>query len=274
MEIKFENVSFNNVVKDINLKIEKGQIVGIVGSSGSGKTTLIEMIDALVFPTNGRLLVGDFVLEKGKKYKNINELRFNVGFVFEDANEQIFSNTVYDEVAFAMRYFKYKKEQIETQVKKALMMVGLPEDYLYKNPFNLSHGETKKLAIACVLAFNPEIVIFDEPLTALDNASKKNLIKIIRTLKTRYEKTVIIVSQDTDFLHKIVDRVYVMHKGNIVMAGNKYEIFQEEELLNKYDVRAPKVISFSKLVEKKKGIKMGYRDDINDLIKDVYRYVK
>jgi len=274
MEIKFENVSFNNVVKDINLKIEKGQIIGIVGSSGSGKTTLVEMIDALVLPTNGRLLVGDFALEKGKKYKNINELRFNVGFVFEDANEQIFSNTVYDEVAFAMRYFKYKKEQIEVQVKKALMMVGLPEEYLYKNPFNLSHGETKKLAIACVLAFNPEIVIFDEPLTALDNASKKNLIKIIRTLKTRYNKTVIIVSQDTDFLHKIVDKVYVMHKGNIVMAGNKYEVFQEEELLNKYDVKAPSVISFAKLVEKKKGIKMGYRDEINDLIKDVYRYVK
>lgn len=119
MEIKFENVSFNNVVKDINLKIEKGQIIGIVGSSGSGKTTLVEMIDALVLPTNGRLLVGDFALEKGKKYKNINELRFNVGFVFEDANEQIFSNTVYDEVAFAMRYFKYKKEQIEVQVKKS-----------------------------------------------------------------------------------------------------------------------------------------------------------
>jgi len=274
MEIKFNDVSYKTILKNIDIKFLDGQIIGLTGSSGSGKTTLVEMIDALVLPTSGNVLIGNYKVDNKVKLKNINDLRFNVGLVFENSEEQIFNTTVYNEISFGMRYFKYKTDQIEKHVKDSLNMVGLSEDYMHKNPFNLSHGETKKLAIASVLAFNPEILILDEPVVALDNRSKKNLIKIIRALKARYNKTIIIVSQDTDFLHKVVDYVFVMADGQIVMEGTKYDVFAKEAELLNYNVKTPQLIAFSNLVLAKKGIKIGYRDEINDLIKDVYRYVK
>ncbi len=281
MEVKFNDVYYvynektpisKMVLGNINATFKEGTINGIIGKSGSGKTTLIELINALMIPTKGKIEVGSNVISKTRKIKNINNLRYKIGLVFQIPEEQFFCNTVKEEIEFGMKYFKKSVKSIDKHIKDALLMVGLDESYLNRNPFTLSSGEMRKVAIASILAFNPKVIILDEPTIGLDNQSKKNLIKIIKLLKNRYKKTIIIVSNDTDLLLQIADYVILLDKGKIVLDGNKYDVFKED--LEKYGLKRPKIIEFEQMVLEKKNIKIGYRDDINDLMKDVYRYVK
>ena len=282
MEIVFNNISFSynekskikeEVLKNINTNIKKGKINGIIGKSGSGKTTLVELINGLLIPTEGNLKVGDFIIEKGKRITNINNLRKNVGLIFQFPEEQFFNLKVKDEIKFGMNHFNVKNEEVNKRCIDALKMVGLDESYLERDTFKLSSGEMRKVAIASILATNPKVVILDEPTIGLDSLSKRNLISLIKKLKTRYHKTIILITHDVDLLHQISDYVFVMDNGKIVLEGNKYEVFTNDELTN-YGLLPPKIIEFEKLVQKKKGIKIGYRDEINDLIKDIYRYAK
>ena len=281
MEVKFNDVYYvynektpisKMVLGNINATFKEGTINGIIGKSGSGKTTLIELINALIIPTKGKIEVGSNVISKTRKIKNVNNLRYKIGLVFQIPEEQFFCNTVKEEIEFGMKYFKKSVKSIEKHVSDALLMVDLDDSYLNRNPFTLSSGEMRKVAIASILAFNPKVIILDEPTIGLDNQSKKNLIKIIKLLKTRYKKTIIIVSNDTDFLLQLVDHVILLDKGKIVYDGNKYEVFKQD--LEKFGLKRPKIIEFEQMVLEKKNIKIGYRDDINDLMKDVYRYVK
>ncbi|MEG2322704.1 MAG: ATP-binding cassette domain-containing protein [Bacilli bacterium] len=282
MEIKFNDVSYiynektplaKVALSNINLSFKEGMINGLIGKSGSGKTTLVEMINALMLPTSGAVKVGSRILSKTRKIKNINNLRYNIGLVFQFPEEQFFCSTVKKEIEFGMKYFNKSVKNIESHVKDALKMVGLDETYLERNPFSLSSGQMRKVAIASILAFNPKVIILDEPTIGLDSKSKNNLIKIIKTLKTRYDKTIIIVSQDVNLLHQIVDYIYVLNDGKLVIEGDKYSVFTNH-LIKEYGIKPPSIIAFSQLALAKKNIKLGYRDDINDLMKDVYRLVK
>lgn len=280
MEIKFNKVSYvyqnpypRIALANINLEFKQDMINGIVGRSGSGKTTLIELINALLVPTSGTIKVGSRTISNKRKIKDVNNLRYKIGLVFQFPEEQFFCSTVKKEIEFGMKYFKKNTQDNDKHISDALKMVGLDDSYLERNPFNLSSGEMRKVAIASILAFNPRVVILDEPTIGLDNASRQNLIKIIRLLKTRYKKTVLIVTHDTDLLLKIADNVIVMNRGSIVLEGDKYEVFSNPKL-EEYGVKRPRIIEFEKMVLDEKGIKIGYRDEINDLMKDVYRYVK
>lgn len=283
MEIKFENVSYmynhntplsKQALKNINIEFKKDKINGIIGGSGSGKSTLVQLINALLVPTHGKVRINRFINQKGRKIKNINKLRFDVGLIFQFPEEQFFNSTVKKEIIFGMKYFKYKTSNIEKRCSDALKMVELDDSYLNRNPFSLSSGEQRKVAIASILAFNPKVVILDEPTIGLDSSSKNNLIKLIKMLKNKYNKTIIVISHDVDMLHKISDHIFVLDKGEIVLEGTKYEIFSQPEVLDNYGIKCPKIMDFSNRVLSKKGIKIGYRDDIMDLIKDIYRHVK
>ena len=281
MEVKFNHVFYvynektplsKMVLGDINATFKEGKITSIMGKSGSGKTTLIELINALIIPTKGNIQVGSRVISKTRKIKNINNLRYKIGLVFQVPEEQFFCKTVKEEIEFGMKYFNKSVKSIQKHISDALIMMELDDSYLNRNPFTLSSGEMRKVAIASVLAFNPKVIILDEPTIGLDNKSKENLIKIIKLLKNRYKKTIIVVSNDADLLLKISDHVILLDKGKIVLEGNKYDVFKQD--IEKYSLKRPKIIEFEQLVLEKKGIKIGYRDDINDLMKDVYRYVK
>ena len=283
MEIKFEQVDYaynadtpfeNIALQNVGLSIKKGKINGIVGKSGSGKSTLLQLMNGLLLPTLGEVHVGRFILKRDRKDVNINRLRFQVGLVFQYPEEQFFNPTVYKEILFGMECFHYKLDQAEKHISDALKMVGLDDTYMERDPFLLSNGEKRKVAIASILVFNPKVLVLDEPFVGLDSESKGRLLKLLRMLKYRYHKTIIIVSHDTDILNQIVDYVFVLHDGQIVMEGMKFIVFTQIEKLKEYGISAPKVLAFSKLVEEKKGIRIGYRDDINDLIKDIYRYVR
>lgn len=282
MEIKFNNVSYiynektplaKIALSDVNITFKKDKINGIVGPSGSGKTTLVELINALIVPTQGNIKVDSQVISKNRKISNINNLRHNIGLVFQKPEEQFFCNSVQSEIEFAIKYFHKKTKDVPKKISDALKMVGLDDSYLNKDPFSLSSGEKRKIAITSILAFNPKVIILDDPTVGLDDDSKNNLIKIIKMLNKRYNKTIIIISHDVDLLHKISDYIYVVYNGKIVLEGDKYEVFTNESLSN-YNLYPPKIIQFEQLVRKRKNIKLMYRDDINDLMKDVYRYVK
>ncbi|MDD3452956.1 MAG: ATP-binding cassette domain-containing protein [Bacilli bacterium] len=283
MEIKFENVSFEynkinyikkEVLNNINLKFKKGQINAIIGSPSSGKTTLLELIDALISPTDGKIKIDNLIINKNKKNLNINDLRFNIGFVFQFPEEQFFNTSVKKELEVEMILNDYKLDDINKRVSDALKMVNLDDSYLNKNPFDLSSSEKRKLALAQSLILNPKVLILDEPTIGLDYKEKKDFVKLLRLLKKRYNKTIIISTKDIDLLHSFVDYIFILDNKKIVAEGTKYEIFKDEKLLSQYEINQPKVIEFATKVLNKKNIKIGYRDDINDLIKDIYRYVK
>ena len=150
-------------------------------------------------------------------------------------------------------------------------MVGLDESYLERNPMELSNGEMRKVAIASVLVFNPKVLIFDEPTIGLDSVSKDSFIKMLKRLKKKFNKTIIIVTHDMDFIHRLADYLFVLQNGKIVLEGNKYDVFKQEDI-EKYGIVRPIVMEFAYQVEKQKGVKLGYRDDVNDLIKLTVNY--
>lgn len=279
MEINVKNVKYQYqnensfVLKGINMHIEEGKITGILGKSGSGKTTLLEMFNALRIPSEGTIEIGDFYIGKNIDI-DVTNLRFQVGLVFQFPEDQFFALTVKEELELPLKFYNYNKNKIEERIISSLQMVGLDPSYLDKNPQTLSNGEKRKVALASILVLNPSILVLDEPTIGLDSESASNFIKLLRLLKRRYNKTIIIASHNTELLHKIVDYLYVINDGKVVLEGNKYDVFKQEKILKKYGIKVPKIMEFSNTVLEKKNKKIGYRDEINDLIKDIYRYVK
>ena len=148
-------------------------------------------------------------------------------------------------------------------------MVGLDESYLSRSPFSLNNGEKRLVAIASVLISNPKLLIMDEPTIGLDNNSKKRLMKLLRKLKTRYSKTIIIVTHDVDMLYEIVDNVVVLNEGVVVKEGSKIDVFANVELLDNNNTPVPSVIRFEKMIYDKTGIDLGYLKDMNSLVRKI-----
>lgn len=268
MEITIEHLYFkypeqDYILSDVNLIIKPNIITGIIGPNGSGKTTLVEIIDGLLKPVKG--------IVKYNKKEKINPK--DIGYIFQNPKNQFFSKTVKEELELGAKINNYKLDVLDKRVLDVLKIVKLDKEILDKNPLTLSNSEAKKIAIASILMYNPKLIILDEPTLNLDDKSKDEFIKLIKMLKNRYNKTIIIISHDIDLLHKIVDNVVLLNEGKIVLEGNKYDVFKDSKTLKKYGLLPPKVIMFSNKVLNKKGIKLGYRDEINDLIKDIYRNV-
>ena len=272
MEIKFDKVNFtykkinyceHEVLKNINIKLKAGKINAIVGKSGSGKTTLLELITGILKPTTGKVLIDE------KEIDNLNNA-FDIGYVSQD-NNQFLQKTVKEELEMFLKLYNYKLKEKKKRINDSLIMVGLNEKYLNLNINNLSSGEKKKLALASALILNPSILIIDEPVIGLDRKTKEELKKIFRILKTRYNKTIIFVSNNLDFVLEVADYVYVLYDKEIVLEGKKIDVLSKTDILKKYGIIGPNITSFENLVLTKKQIKIGYRYEINDLIKDIYR---
>ena len=272
MEIKFDKVNFtykkinyceHEVLKNINIKLKAGKINAIVGKSGSGKTTLLELITGILKPTTGKVLIDE------KEIDNLNNA-FDIGYVSQD-NNQFLQKTVKEELEMLLKLYNYKLKEKKKRINDSLIMVGLNEKYLNLNINNLSSGEKKKLALASALILNPSILIIDEPVIGLDRKTKEELKKIFRILKTRYNKTIIFVSNNLDFVLEVADYVYVLYDKEIVLKGKKIDVLSKKDILKKYGIIGPNITSFENLVLTKKQIKIGYRYEINDLIKDIYR---
>jgi energy-coupling factor transport system ATP-binding protein len=244
--IEFKKVSYRYqfeekfAIEDINLEIYEGEVLAIIGSNGAGKTTLIKHMNGLLKPT-----IGDVYVE-GLNTKNVTvaELSRKVGIVFQNADYQLFAQTVYDEIAFALKNFGFEEEEIKKRVDNVLEFFSLKQ-YVENSPLLLSGGEKKRVALASVLVYDPKVLILDEPTIGLDFVQKKNLKNLISNMKNR-NKTIIIVTHDLDFVAEIAERVVVMKNGRILRIDSSREIFYDEDLLTNADLITPSIVRITK----------------------------
>ncbi|MGB9675602.1 MAG: energy-coupling factor ABC transporter ATP-binding protein [Candidatus Bathyarchaeales archaeon] len=238
--IEVEDVYFTypngfEALKGISLKIENGEFVAIMGQNGAGKTTLVKHFNGLLKPTKGRVLVDGVDTTK----VSVATLARNVGFVFQNPDHQLFSETVEEEIAFALRNFGFKENIIKRRVTWALNLLGLAQ-YRKTSPFMLSGGERKRVALASVLAWNPKILILDEPTIGQDYQQKEKLRQFIMQMKTQ-RKTVVIVTHDVEFVAECNPRVVLMREGKIVADGQAKEVLTNEKLLTQASIVPPQV---------------------------------
>lgn len=274
MEVIFRNVSYsydgiNNAVDNISVCLDSNLIHGIIGPIGSGKSTMLELMNGIMKPTSGKVLIGKYDLSNEDGSFDFNKFRYDVGLVYQFPEKQFFCNTVGEEVAFAEKIFKTKNASIRKKVIDILRIVGLDESYISRNPFSLNGGEKRRVAIASVLISNPKVLILDEPTIGLDDKSKKRLMKLLKNLKVRYNKTIVIVTHDVDMLYEIVDNIVVLDKGKIISEGNKVNVFSNVEYLNKHNTPIPNIVRFEKKIYDKYGLDMGYIPNMNALIRKI-----
>jgi energy-coupling factor transport system ATP-binding protein len=238
--IKIEDVYFaypNGVeaLKGVSLEIQDGEFLAIMGQNGAGKTTLVKHINGLLKPTKGKVVVDD--LESTKV--SVATLARKVGFVFQNPDHQLFSETVEEEISFALRNFGFDETALDERVNWALNLLDLTE-YRKVSPFMLSGGERKRVALASVLAWDPKIVILDEPTIGQDHQQKERLRQFIIQLN-RQEKTVIIVTHDIEFVAECKPRVVLMSQGRIVAQGEAEKILTNSELVNQASIVLPQI---------------------------------
>ena len=222
-------------LKGINLTVNDGEFLAIMGQNGAGKTTLVKHFNGLLKPTNGEVLVD------GVSTKNVSvaKLARNVGFVFQNPDHQLFSETVEDEIAFALKNFGFEESVVEKQVDWALNLLDITQ-YRKTSPFMLSGGERKRVALASILAWNPQMVILDEPTIGQDHQQKEKLLQFILQLNAQ-KKTVVVVTHDVEFVAECNPRVILMSEGKILAEGKAEEILTEPKLLAQASVVPPQI---------------------------------
>lgn len=279
MEIKLKNITFSYhkinykkkiVLDGLNINFKSNSINSIIGKNGSGKSTLLNLLSLNIFPEKGTIDYDNLHFSSRKDEIDIEKIQNRIGYLPQE--EEFVSDTVIEELEYSMLSHNYFPKNKEKRIVDSLIMVHLDSSVLSRKIKELSKIEKRKLLLACILIYNPDLYLLDDPTKSLDNKEKYELIKLLRMLKKRYNKTIIISSNDIDFVHQISDQIYILDSGKIVVSGNKYDIAKQD--LDKYKISYPKVIEFSNIVLNRKKIKIGYRDEINDLIKDIYRYVK
>jgi len=226
-------------VENINLELKDGEFIGLIGHTGSGKSTLIQIMAGLVKPTTGTVQVNGHTLhEKGVDMRKI---RFQIGLVMQYPEYQLFEETVFKDIAFGPTNMKLSKEEVEKRVRFAADLVGLSPELLGKSPFELSGGQKRRVAIAGVIAMEPQILILDEPAAGLDPAGRDEILCKIKDMHNRMGITVVLVSHSMEDIAGLADRIVVMNHGNIAMVDKPSEIFKSANELKKMGLSVPQI---------------------------------
>lgn len=236
-------------LEDINIDIHTGEFVGIIGHTGSGKSTLIQMFNGLIKPTKGQVLLNGEDINGDKVNKK--QVRQKVGLVFQYPEYQLFEMTVKEDVAFGPKNMGLSKEEVEKRVKYALDAVGLDESYYEKSPFELSGGQKRRVAIAGVLAMNPETLILDEPTAGLDPKGRNELFDQLKKMHEELGLTIILISHSMEDVAKYVERIIVMNQGKVLMDDVPREIFKRYKELEAVGLAAPQVTYIMEEMRKK-----------------------
>ncbi|MBO5522918.1 MAG: energy-coupling factor transporter ATPase [Roseburia sp.] len=226
-------------LKDVNLKIEDGQFIGIIGHTGSGKSTLIQHLNGLMKATSGAIYFhGKDIYDEDF---DLRELRNRVGLVFQYPEHQLFETTIFDDVCFGPKNQGLSKEEAGLRAFEALRNVGMPEELYYQSPFDLSGGQKRRVAIAGVLAMKPEVLILDEPTAGLDPAGRDEILDLVARMHRERGITVILVSHSMEDVAKYVQRIVVMNRGSVMYDGTPKEVFRHYKELEAVGLAAPQV---------------------------------
>ena len=244
------NTPFEKVaVNDLNIEIKEGEFLGIIGHTGSGKSTLVQMLNGLITPTSGKVLLRDKDINENKK--KLREVRFQVGMVFQYPEYQLFEETVYRDIAFGPTNMGLTGDELDKRVRESARFTGLKDKLLDKSPFDLSGGEKRRAAIAGVIAMDPDVLILDEPTAGLDPQGRDKLLNQILAYHKERKNTVILVSHSMEDIARVADRILVMNKGNAEILAPRREVFAQGERLEKMGLRVPQITKITQLLQKK-----------------------
>ena len=258
---------FTIALDNINLDIsDKNEFVAIVGKTGSGKSTLIEHMNGLILPTSGTVGVFDYVItHKERKNTKLNKIRNRIGFVFQFPEYQLFEETVIKDIMFAPRNFGMSIDEAKVRsidVEKKLHI----EDLLNKSPFNLSGGQMRKVAIAGILSYDPDILLLDEPTRGLDPKGQLEIMELFKRIQEETKKTIIMISHDMDLVYKYATRVVAMKDAKIIYDGNKIDLFKSDKY-KECNLVKPNVLSLIDYLNEKGNYNIGYDTySLEDLI--------
>ncbi|KRM71422.1 energy-coupling factor ABC transporter ATP-binding protein [Lacticaseibacillus brantae] len=248
MDITFDHVDFTyqagtpfagDGIKDVSVTIHDGSYTAIIGHTGSGKSTLLQHLNALLKPTAGSVTIGDFTITKETSNKNLKPLRQKVGMVFQFAENQLFEQTVARDIAFGPKNFGVSDADAQDLAKRMVKLVGLPEDVLDKSPFDLSGGQMRRVAIAGVLAMQPEVLVLDEPTAGLDPAGRHEMMAMFERLHREQGLTIVLVTHQMDDVADYADHVLVMEQGHLIKTGSPREIFADPAWLQEKQLGLP-----------------------------------
>lgn len=233
--IEFQNVSFSYdgktpVVEQLELVIKTGETVGLIGANGAGKSTIMKLLLGLLLPAEGKIFVDGLLLEQ----KQLPTIRKKIGYVLQDSDNQMFMPTVFEDMMFGLLNYGMSKEDAEVQVDTVLQQLGL-ERLKYRHNHKISGGEKRMAAIATVLAMQPEVILMDEPTTALDPCNRRTVIRTIKSLP----QTKLIASHDLDMILETCDRVILLSQGQVIADGDCRKILSDGELLEKHRMELP-----------------------------------
>ena len=240
-----------SAVEHMNFDVNEGEFLGIIGHTGSGKSTLIQHLNGLLRPTEGQILLhGRDIWAEPKK---IRDVRFRVGLVFQSPEYQLFEETVYKDIAFGPANQGKTGDELDRAVREAARLVGIRDDQLEKSPFELSGGQKRRVALAGVLAMEPEVLVLDEPTAGLDPAGRDNLMANIRDYHRNKGKTIILVSHSMDEIARNADRILVLKSAHVLMQGTPAEVFARGEELLSAGLDVPQITRIA-MALKRRGV--------------------
>jgi energy-coupling factor transport system ATP-binding protein len=263
MAITFEKVNYeydaNSIwgqaaLQGVNLHLESGMLAGIAGATGSGKSTLLQMFNGILKPTSGTVQVLDITLRGGEKAPKLHQLRKRVGLVFQFPEQQLFEDTVEKDLCFGPINFGCSMDEAKDRARSAMEKMGLDVSLLSRNPFQLSGGQMRKVAIASVLAMDPEIIVLDEPTATLDPVSRAELIQLLHRLCREEGRTVIIVTHRMDELLPFANQWVILHEGRTVFQGTVKALIEQADQMEAYGIVIPQSIRYWRAISEKFGL--------------------
>ena len=256
----------------INLDIAMHKMTAIIGQTGSGKSTLVQHLNALLLPSEGELEILDHNIKANEKNKGLKMLRSKVGLVFQFSEYQLFEETILKDVSFGPKNFGQSEEEAISSAKKALKLVGLDETYYERSPLDLSGGQKRRVAIAGILAMDPEVIVLDEPTAGLDPKGSKEMMNLFKSLNKDYDKTIILVTHDNEIVYHDCDNVILMQDGKVAYTGDSKSFFENEDNWDKYDLLLPMDIMFKRELNR-----VGFdikADSLNMIVDEVSKVIK
>jgi energy-coupling factor transport system ATP-binding protein len=270
-----ENSPFERLaLHEVDLEIKSGTFLAIIGHTGSGKSTIIQHLNGLIKPSEGSVKIGDFTITSKKKDHQLKPLRKKVGMVFQFPEHQLFEETVEKDICFGPMNFGISEEEAKVKAREALLLVGLPEEVLQRSPFDLSGGQMRRVAIAGVLAMEPDIIILDEPTAGLDPRGRKEIMNLFSSLHQEKKLTTILVTHSMEDAAVYADQIVVMDKGKVLLNGTPHEIFSQKELVKSVGLDVPETYRFKEKFEQVVGKHVdGSFLTIDDMVDSLHQFL-